>query len=211
MSADVEIESWLKGQGFGLPEGRQRARAALEEAGLTRTGKQRMSTEKIARASDALRARFALHCESPDCQRHAEDSGREPLRCDPKSACERCGGSVNQAAETALLEACRRRGVKKLVVVGGSPAVREELEEKLGSALHLRMVDGTERRTADRAKSDLEWADLVMVWGASELHHKVSLLYTQGPAQHRKKVVLVARRGVAALLGAAVEHLERSR
>lgn len=210
MSADVSIDDWLRTHGYGLPNSREQARAALEAAGLTRAGKQRMSTEKVQKVQSLLRQSFALHCEDKACRAHAAASGRTPLLGDPKSACERCGGSANQRAETALLEACRAHGVNKVVVVGGSPAVREELEEALGAALQLRLVDGTERRTSDRAKSDLEWADLVLVWGASELHHKVSWLYTQGPAQHRKKVVLVARRGVAALLDAAVEHLSRS-
>lgn len=211
MSSDVETDAWLKAHGYGLPEAKGLARAALEEVGLTRPGKLRMSNEKLPRVEEALHAKFTLHCEQPECRRHAEQSGRVAMRCDPKSTCERCGGSSNKAAESSLLEACARHGVQKICVVGGSPAVREELEQALGERLHLRMVDGTERRTQDRAKHDLEWADLVLVWGASELHHKVSWLYTQGPVQHRKKVVLVAKRGVAALLGEAVSHLARGK
>ncbi|MBX5482156.1 MAG: hypothetical protein IRZ16_10020 [Myxococcaceae bacterium] len=209
MSSDVGIDQWLRERGYGLAEVKPRARAALEEAGLTRPGKQRMSLEKLPRAEEVLRARFALHCESPECQQYAEHSGRIPLRCDPRSTCERCGGSANQAAENALLEACRKHGVKKICIVGGSPAVREELEATLGRVLELRLVDGTERRTSERANRDLEWADLVLVWGASELHHKVSWLYTQGPPQHRRKVVLVAKRGIAALLSEAIAHIDR--
>lgn len=211
MSADHDIDQWLRVQGFASPEARKAARSVLETAGLTRPGKKRMSTEKLDRARDALRAALFLHCAAAECAQAARASGRTPVLGDPKSACERCGGSANQAAETALLEACRRHGVRRIVVVGGSPAVREELEAGLGRSLELRLIDGTERRTADRAHSDLEWADLVLVWGASELHHKVSWLYTQAPPPHRKKVVLVARRGVAALLSAAMSHLERAR
>ncbi len=209
MSSDHDIEQWLSAQGFGLPEVRQKARALLEEAKLTRPGKQRFSDEKLPRSRELLREHFALHCSDADCRKVAEGSGREPVHCDPKSACERCGGSANARAETSLIEACHLHQVRRLVIVGGSPSVREEIERSLGAALELRMIDGTERRTADRAKSDLEWADLVLVWGASELHHKVSWLYTQGPPQHRRKVVHVARRGVAALLAAGVEHLEK--
>ena len=209
MSADHDIAQWLGANGFGLPEARQRARSALEEGNLTRAGKLRISDEKLARAHALLAERFALHCEAPECQAWARASGREPLRCDPKGACERCGGSSNQRAEKALLEACQKHGVRRIVVVGGSPAVREELERALSSALALRMVDGTERRTSDKAKSDLDWADLVLVWGATELHHKVSWQYTQSPA-HKGKVVHVARRGIAALLEAAVQHFERA-
>jgi hypothetical protein len=47
-----------------------------------------------------------------------------------------------------------------------------------------------------------------LVWGASELHHKVSWLYTQVPPPLRQKVVHVAKRGIAALLAAAVRHLD---
>ncbi len=71
------------------------------------------------------------------------------------------------------------------------------------------MVDGTERRTAERARHDLEWADLVLVWGATELHHKVSEHYTHGPPALNRKVIHVARRGVTSLLDEAMTHLKR--
>ncbi|MFN7134692.1 MAG: hypothetical protein ACK4N5_21615, partial [Myxococcales bacterium] len=61
-----------------------------------------------------------------------------------------------------------------------------------------------------RARADLEWADLVLVWGASELDHKVSRHYTDVPPAAKRKVVQLARRGIAALLGAGAEHLERT-
>ena len=50
MSADRDIDGWLGEHGLGLADSRLRARAALEEAGLTRAGKLRMSEEKLARA-----------------------------------------------------------------------------------------------------------------------------------------------------------------
>lgn len=209
MSQDREIGAWLSEQGFGLPEAQGTARAALEAAGLTHAGKLRMSEEKLPRALEVLRARFILHCDARECAAYAAASGRKSVLASKKSACERCGGSDNSRAETEFLEACGRRGVRRVVVVGGSPAVREELESKLGEALELRLIDGTERRTTDRARGDLEWADMVLIWGGSELHHKVSMLYTSSPPALRKKVVHVARRGVAALLAAAVEHLAR--
>jgi hypothetical protein len=208
VTSDLDIELWLSSLGFGLPAPRKLARAALEDAGLTRPGKHRFSTEKVVRAEAILRERFCLHCDSLSCRAHAAGSGRIPVPCEPRSTCERCGGSVNVGAATTLVDACRLRGVQRIVVVGGSPSVREELASAIGTRLQLRMIDGTERRTQDRARGDVEWADLVLVWGASELHHKVSLLYTQVPSPLRKKVVLVARRGVAALLSAAVKHLE---
>ncbi len=209
MSADVDIDGWLAERGCALAASKARARAALEAAGLTRAGKARMSTEKLARAESALSERFALHCPTPACLAWAQASGKEPLPCEPRSTCGRCGGSDNRRATTEVLEAFQAKGVRKLLVVGGSPAVREELEAQLGRSIELRLVDGTERRTQDKAKNDLEWADLALVWGATELAHKVSTHYTQAQGPLRQKVVLVQKRGIAQLLGAAVEHLRR--
>jgi hypothetical protein len=209
VSQDREIGAFLTELGYGLPEAQALARGALEKAGLTRPGKQRMSDEKLPRARELLAARFILHCGARECAAFATASGREPVQASTKAACERCGGSDNSRAEAEFLEACRRRAVRKVVVVGGSPAVREELSSTLGDAIELRLIDGTERRTTDKARADLEWADMVLVWGGSELHHKVSMLYTSAPPPQRKKVVHAARRGVAALLAAAVQHLAR--
>ena len=209
MSADQEIDALLSSLGYSLPEVRATARAALEEAQLTRPGKTRISNEKVEKLSVALRERFFLHCGRPECVSCAKGSGRALLEAEPKTRCERCGGSSNKRAEAELVEEFKRRGLSKLCVVGGSPSVREELEEAIGSAISLRMVDGTERRTSDRAKADLEWADVVLLWGASELHHKVSMLYSNANPALKRKVVHVAKRGVAALLSEAVEHVRR--
>lgn len=209
MSADKDIDGWLGERGISPSESRARARAVLEEAGLTRPGKTRISEPKLPRAEQLLAARFYRVCAAESCQQAARASGREPLRVEPRGHCEHCGGSNNRRAEVAFLEACQRHGVRRVVVVGGSPAVREELEDKLGHGVELRMVDGTERRTAAQAQSDLAWGDLVLIWGATELHHKVSSHYTQPGTPHRPKVVHVVRRGVAALLEAGISHLER--
>ncbi|MBF5041503.1 hypothetical protein FGE12_03825 [Aggregicoccus sp. 17bor-14] len=209
MSADRDIDGWLAERGLTLADSRTRARAALEEGGLTRAGKARMSEEKLARASALLDGRFFPHCGAPACLAAAQGSGREPLHVTPRSHCAHCGGSDNRRAERAFLEACRGAGVQRVVIVGGSPAVREELGTIAGAEVALRLVDGTERRTADRARGDLEWADLVLVWGATELHHQVSTHYTAAPPPLRRKVLHVPKRGVAALLAAAITHLQR--
>jgi hypothetical protein len=208
VSADRDIDGWLAERGMTAPESRARARSALEEAGLTSARKTRISELKLSRAQEVLEQHFFPVCGAPACQQVAKASGKEALWVEPRGHCTVCGGSNNRRAEESFLEACRRSGVRRVVVVGGSPSVREELVGELGEQLELRMVDGTERRTGPKARSDLEWADLVLVWSATELHHKVSTLYTQsGP--HSDKVVHVARRGVAALLEAAILHLER--
>lgn len=196
MSADLEIDTWLAALGFGGPA-RSEARRALEGAGLTRAGKTRISVEKQARAEALLREKFVLHCHAADCAAFAKSTGRVALVAETKQACERCGGSENSRAAKQLVEA----GIRRLVVVGGTPATREELERLLGQTIELRLVDGTLHRPTERAKADLEWADKVLLWGATELHHKVSKQYADVTAM-KHKVVHVPRRGIAQLLAA---------
>jgi hypothetical protein len=210
VSSDVEIGGWLAGLGYGAGPAQQRARAALEELQLTRPGKTRISAGKLERGAAALVDRFSLHCTSAACVEAARRSGREPLPAATKGLCAHCGGSDNARAAQDLVAACARAGVRRLLVVGGSPSVREELRAGVGNSIELRTVDGTERRTQERARSDLEWADLVLLWGATELDHKVSTHYAHPAPPLRRKVVHVARRGIAALLGAATEHLRRN-
>ncbi|WNG25140.1 hypothetical protein F0U62_14775 [Cystobacter fuscus] len=209
MSADRDIDGWFAERGITSATSRSRARAILEEAGLTRPGKTRLSEPKLPRAEQLLLERFYRVCTAAECQQAARASGREPLPVEPRSHCEHCGGSNNHRAEVAFLQTCLQHAVRRVVVVGGSPAVREELKDKLGDRLELRVVDGTERRTGTQAQGDLEWADLVLIWGATELHHKVSTHYTQPGTPHRHKVVHVVRRGVAALLDAGITHLKQ--
>ncbi len=203
MSADLDLDGWLASLGLGA-QTKAQAREALEAGGLTRPGKARMSVEKAERARSLLQERFALHCHAADCIGHAKASGRQPLAAETKQACERCGGSENARAAKDLVEV----GLRRLVVVGGTPATREELERLLGTQIELRLVDGTQHRASDRAKADLEWADRVLLWGATELHHKVSKQYADVSAT-KHKVVHVPRRGVAQLLAGAVESMRR--
>ena len=68
---------------------------------------------------------------------------------------------------------------------------------------------GTERRSLAQARQDLEWAELVLLWGGSELDHRVSTLYSGSPPPLRRKLVHTTKRGIAALLESAVAHLQR--
>lgn len=206
MSTEIEIERFIVEQGFPAAS-RADARAALELAELTREGKTRMSSEKIERAAAALREVFALHCQSQECITWAHQTGKTVLQAENKQTCHRCAGSENSRAAQELLES----GIHRLVVVGGSASTREELERLLGdSTLELRLVDGTHHRAPERARADLEWADRVLLWGATELHHKVSKQYADIAAT-KFKIVHIPRRGISQLLHAAVESMRRRR
>ena len=181
----------------------ERGRAVLEAEGITNPRKSRLSEEKLERARAAIDARFARFCVS--CAARTDPGGREIVTV-ATSACTRCGGSRNDRALAELVEACDAGALRRLVLVGGSPDVRGELGA-LDSRLELRLIDGTARRTRPEALRDLDWADLVLIAGSSELGHKVSNLYTK--AGSATPVVTVPRRGVEAIAAAVVEHVRR--
>ena len=121
----------------------------------------------------------------------------------------RCGGSDNRRALTELVDACEAAGLRRLVVVGGSPSFRDDFGG-VGGRLELRLVDGTTRRTKQEAIRDVDWADVVVVLGTTQLAHKVSKLYTDEPAA-KGKLVKTARRGVSAIAEEIARHAERRR
>ncbi len=212
MSADREIGHLLTDLGFCGDSARAAARALLVEAGLFNPKKARVSDEKLPRIEALLTLRFARACSDRGCQAAlGVDPSRSLVLVEDARCCEHCHGSDNHRAMLRLWAACHRAGLRHLVVVGGSPSVRAELNALKPPGLELRLVDGTERRTQDKARSDLEWAHIVFVWGASELDHRVSNLYTEGVGTNRRKVVQIARRGIAALLNAGADHVERLR
>jgi hypothetical protein len=209
--ADRDILELLDELGFGEPLAQQAARSALEAAGLTHARKRRISREKLERVRSLLACSFARCCPDPACRSALRKlkPAAVLLPVSPKN-CENCDGSDNLKAMRRLARAADTSGLSRVVIVGGSPSLRGELERLKPPSWQLRLIDGTERRTQDKARADLEWADLVLIWGSSELDHRVSRLYTDVSSPLRQKVVVGARRGIAALLNAGADHLERS-
>ncbi len=197
MSEDLPLTDLIVDHGV-RPEDFERVIAALCEGGLTRLGKQRIARSKQQRAKELLRARFTLLCSR--CLASATPSPhRQVLQAARCENCERCSGSDNRIAVDRLCAAMAQRRMTRLLVVGGSPAVRVALATLVGGRLELRLVDGSERRTGTDARHDLAWADLVLVWGGTQLDHKVSSLYTGAPTGS-EKVTTVRHRGITALV-----------
>jgi hypothetical protein len=203
VSGDLEIDGLLAELGFRNPEARALGRGALEEAGLTRPGKRNLTPSKRERVEQVLAQRFALCCIRPHCRAAAGATGRVVVILDGAAAgsCEFCGGSSNRSAWERALSAMARRGWKRLVVVGGSPALHHELRALVGDRIELRLIDGTARRTGHDAGHDLAWADRIVIWGATLRDPKVSQLYTD---RRSPMVITVARRGLTALADALV-------
>lgn len=204
--ADTAIADLLGSEGFRSPASVAIARAVLEQAGLTHSGKARISDEKLDRARDAIGRTLVRHCSSPECIATVADDGRQPVEVE-RAHCSVCSGSNNVRAMRRMASACKRAGVGRVLVVGGRPPVYAELERTLGRDLRLRFVDGTSNLpNGTDALRDCAWADLLVIWAPTPLPHKVSTLYRAevcGVA-HR---VTVHRRGIEALAAEVVEHL----
>ena len=211
-SADVAIDEVLTSCGFRDSDARQQARAALERAGLTNPSKKRISGSKVGRVREILAEAFVISCSAPDC-RSAASAARPTvvlMQAAGPSDCTQCRGSTNARAAAKFLQGCAAKRVRRVVLVGGSPSIRQELEGLVRQSIELRAVDGTGRRTKEQARADLEWADLVLIAGGSELKHRMSNHYTDHAGPDRRKVLQINKRGIAALLDYASEHLTRA-
>jgi hypothetical protein len=201
----LDIDELLMGLGFDTPEGRSRARALLETERLTRAGKSRIDGTKVERVEGLLSERLFVCCGAANCLRLA--AGRAVVSCAQVRSCQGCGGSANRRSVEAAQAAFQRASIRHVVIVGGSPAVHEEILRLKSDAWELRLIDGKAKRTLDQARADARWSDLVLIWGATELDHKVSGLYLAEVP--RDRLVMTARRGVAALFDEAATHASR--
>jgi len=201
LPADIPIVDLIGAFGLAGADAIE-ARTAIEAAGLTNPRKRNISRGKIHAVDQVLAARFQRLCSN--CASRTERDNRKPARVHG-DCCERCGGSNNGRATQDLIAAWRRANIRRALFVGGSPSFRQELLRLLGDDLELRLVDGTKRITKGTARNDIDWADVIVVCGATELAHKVSTLFTRDPAA-RKKLVVTARRGIEAI----VDHVADS-
>lgn len=204
------IADLLRDEGFRRPDAQSAARAALEDAGLTRAGKQGMAGEKLERARDALSGRIVRHCSDPACMAAVADDGRLQVEVE-RAHCSVCSGSNNTRALRRMGAACQAAGVRRLLVVGGRRPMYVEMERTLaGAPLELRFVDGTSNLpNGTDALRDCAWADLLVIWAPTPLPHKVSDLYRPEACGVRHRVT-VHRRGIEALATEVVEHLSRA-
>jgi hypothetical protein len=202
---DVAIDELLERLGFSGDRARQEARTTLDDAKLTNPKKQRVSLDKEAGIRELLAGRFTRSCSRAACKQAAERDGRTVLEV-PNKDCEYCGGQENRAEIDRAIKELARRGIARVVIVGGSPATHEELTRLIGERLDVRLISGTDRRNGTAARGDIQWAQLVVVWGGTELDHKVSKLYTDGKAAH---VVTCAKRGIASLAATIMDAARR--
>jgi hypothetical protein len=206
VSTDFLIDDWLAEEGIQGAAGLAVARTVLVAAGLTTGKKQRMARGKLDRARAALWDGLAGWCGADACEPAARATGRTVART-TRERCAGCRGSNSlQAARTAA-EACQRAGIRRVVVLGGSPAPRQEaarLARQAGGPA-LVFVEGDVRVTLADARADTARADVVLAWAGTHLPHKTSGLYRPRAAGD-PPFVTVPTTGVAALFSELAEH-----
>lgn len=181
MGGDIAKSVLLEELGYGPPF--QALLECLEEAGLTRSAKARISLDKREEVRVLLESRFVRVCGRGDCRSALEGLGdaRATAAAATQAHCAVCGGSALAPAARRMREACARAGWTRVCVVGGSPNARREIQQGHTPPPEIRLVDGTIARTRQQARTDLEWADHVVLWGSTQLDHKVSNLYSDAP------------------------------
>jgi|CXWL01.1.fsa_nt_gi hypothetical protein len=198
---EVVIGEFLRDEGFDTPVAAGRARRVLEQSAVTRPGKHAFVETKLESARSALAVTLIRVC-GEAClavDRSGPSSAREPVVVTQPS-CEVCGGSNNRRAAIEARRALARKGIRRIVVVGGSPGTREQLNRVFeGAEVEMKLIDGTSKSlTAKEAIAHEQWAQLVIIWGSTELRHAVSALYTKEPPPHLR-LITVGRRSVEAL------------
>lgn len=203
---DLEIDKLLAELGY-RGGAASTARLALEAAKLTTSRKQRIAESKRGQVASLLAARFARACAGATCQAAAAAAGRELVPVEAAGDCEFCGGSRNEEALDRAAQAMLAAGMRRLLIVGGSPNSHREVRDAIGGRIELKLIEGVEkRRTGKDAKQQVDWADLVVIWGGTQLDHKVSTLYT---GLRSPKVVTATKRSAQALAETIVEALRR--
>ena len=192
----VNIDDFLRSEGYDSEEALHEGRVVLERHGLTRPGKQAFVAEKLPRARLALENSLLRVCRGcrPGVGR---DERRLPVAVSAGS-CELCAGSNNRRAAARCVAAMRRRGIGRVLVVGGTPAQQHDLRGLLGG-IDVRYVDGTRASHNTKvAELNKRWAALIVIWAPTPLRHAVSDLYSE-VTYPGLKVVSVPRRGIEAL------------
>jgi hypothetical protein len=204
----VNIEGLLRGEGFDTPGALARAREALQAAGLTRAGKRAIAAEKVGRVQELLDATLLRACSQAciDIDRAGPGAAREAVTVS-RPSCEVCGGSNNRRAGIAMLRALRRKGVRRVVIVGGTPHLWKEAREQFADApeIAVRYVDGTDTSHSGKdALTNKRWAQLIVIWASTPLKHAVSNHYSH-EIPDGVRLVTVNPRGFEGLCGEVVK------
>ncbi len=200
MAKDLPIDKLLRECGFATDSAQAAARQALFEAGILNPRKERIVEWKRGDVEACLKARLTLLCEA--CRGGGlGEAYPEAIIAGQGDRCIVCEGSSNRRGALLLIDACRRANYRRVIIVGGSADIRQQVPLLLDQDLDVRMVDGTVARPGRDVQREVDGADVVILLGSTELNHTVSATWA-GP-----KLVATNSRGISAFLAEAAEKI----
>jgi hypothetical protein len=162
---------------------------------------------------DALTRKVPLCCDHPACRALMEqrEAGVNSVATSNPAFCRICQGSTARRGLEELAQICSQTGIRRILVLGGSPASHQELKSSAPSGLEFRLIEGDTIREKQRVTADLKWCDLVVLWAGTILDHAVSNQYLKGGRSGTLTVAVAKRRSVEALCAAVIETVQRKK
>jgi hypothetical protein len=182
MAKDLPIGKLLRECGYASDTAQAAGREALDAAGVTRPGKDRIVEWKRPDVVAVLKARVTLLC-GPCREAGLGHDYPEAIMAGAGDRCVVCEGSATRRGALILIRACQRARFHRVIFVGGNPDVHRELPLLLSSDLDVR-------------------CDVVVLLGSTEISHTVSATWA-GP-----KTVATQSRGISAFLLEAAEKID---
>lgn len=166
---------------------------------MTRPGKNAIAAFKLD-AATALLANSLVRVCGKECAALARGLPARAAVITSGATCEICGGSNNRRAGLAALRDLRANNVENVLIIGGNRQQHIEIEALFeAGGVAVNCVVGTQASHSQKdAVANMARADLMIIWGSTELRHAVSKLYTVEPPPHLR-VVKMARRSMEAL------------
>ena len=205
----MPISHLLESIGFSDASLQLAARPIIEAAGYTNSRKINISIDKAKLVEAYIKNNFRLVC-SPAC---AAALGKKRMRTQLQveiKKCEFCNGSKQNKLLAKMAKDLFDQNLLEILVVGGSPQSASTLNRVLKNCnINIKVIEGTKRTNSKTAKLLCRTADVVVIWGATQLDHTVSQVFSAATEPNKK--VPVARPGIKALVEAMNIHLDNLR
>lgn len=199
LRAVLDVDEWLRREGFLSAEACALARVLLERHGLLAAAQQYLLRAQFPAARALFATELRCICDDDACQALAAARWPEELLVEVAAQhCVVCSGSNLRRAVEELIDGLAHVGITRLLVVGGATQQRIELSRFFEDrAVKLRLVEGDRGpHTARHAQPHLAWAQLLVVWSTCELAHSFAEVYVDH-APPTLRIVRVTRRGIS--------------
>ena len=196
----VSLSSLLRGRGLREGELEEALLGLLAERGVGLA--EALTVAAAAPVQRLLAEAIVLRCAAGGC---AAPAGAVSLTVAPER-CEVCGGSDIARAFSAFADACRAGGLSRVVIVGGSPSYRKQLQalyEPIRHDFSLALISGTSRKSERRVRGAARSSDLVILWASTLLAHATSNAYEAANA----RTLTVPHRGIGSMLRFVADSL----